>query len=104
MTTQPQIVKFELPKYSQLAANNNIQGTTLVKITVNEHGQITHFGMQKSSGSSLLDAAALESIPSWKLKPALDQNGKPVAAEMVVPFVFRITRSLNTIQVAPVRR
>ncbi len=77
------------PVYPQAAKRQNIEGEVLLKVEVSEEGKAGDVSIAKSSGSSLLDEAALNAVKKWRFIPAKHAN-KTVAASVVVPIVFRI--------------
>jgi protein TonB len=58
------------PYYPSLAMRNHLEGTATVEIKVDETGAITSANVQKSSGSSVLDEAAIEVVKKrWRFPP-----------------------------------
>ena len=77
-------------KYPHVSRDNNSQGKTFVKFTVNSDGSIQDAEVIKSSGDVYLDKEALrviEAMPKWK--PG-KQRGKPVRVKYTVPVNFRL--------------
>ena len=77
-------------KYPRVSRDNNSQGKTFVKFTVNTDGSIQDTEVIRSSGDIYLDKEAIrviEAMPKWK--PGL-QNGKPVRVKFVLPVNFRL--------------
>jgi TonB family protein len=60
-----------LPKYPQQALEQGIQGTVLLKLTLNIDGEVLKSEVVQSSGSPLLDLAAFSASKSWKFKVEL---------------------------------
>jgi protein TonB len=59
-----------MPDYPKIAIELGQQGTVLLAITVDENGTITDIQVKESSGSNLLDKAALDFVKRhWILKP-----------------------------------
>lgn len=50
----------------------------------------TRMKRPRSSGSNVLERAALETVKNWRFAPAR-RAGDPVAAWVIVPVVFRLT-------------
>ena len=46
--------------------------------------------VEKSSGSRLLDQAAIEAVKSWKFNPG-SKGGKPSRGYALVPIVFNLS-------------
>ncbi|HIA19661.1 MAG TPA: energy transducer TonB, partial [Planctomycetaceae bacterium] len=55
---------------------------------IDEQGSVTRVRVEESSGYLLLDAAAVTSIRTWRVKPA-QRNGQPVAGSWLLPIRFR---------------
>lgn len=79
----------DAPTYPMAARASGVQGTTRVRLFVSVAGTVTAAVVMQSSGSRLLDDAAVASLLRWRFQPAL-RNGEPVAAEVVVPVVFSL--------------
>jgi protein TonB len=77
------------PAYPRSARRNGEQGTVTLRVYVNADGVPAAIELDRSSGSSALDAAALESVKSWRFVPAR-RGTDPVAAWVIVPVVFRL--------------
>jgi len=61
-----------------------------LRVPVREEGVATQMELERSSGSNLLDTAALETVQRWRSAPAR-RAGDRVAAWVIVPAVFRLT-------------
>ena len=70
------------PRYPEAARRRGIEGTVLVTVVVGADGIPIQCHVQRSSGSKLLDDAALRAAWSWRF------DGGPGSAE--IPFVFRL--------------
>ena len=69
-----------LPPYPALSQRMGEQGTTLLKVAIDTTGKVTECTVVTSSGSTRLDAAAVEYVKAnWRWQPPT-QAGKPVAA------------------------
>ncbi|KIG10943.1 energy transducer TonB [Caballeronia concitans] len=77
------------PDYPAMSRRRGETGTTMVKLTVGLSGKIEDVKLQKSSGSSRLDDAALEAVRSSACKP-YKENGEAIRATATVPFVFSL--------------
>ncbi len=65
----------EFPADAKLAGHN---GTVLVSAVITEAGLVEDASVKQSSGSVILDQAAVDAVKNWKLTPALDESGKAV--------------------------
>lgn len=70
------------PEYPAAARRHGIEGTTLLALTVDAGGNVTDVRLGATSGSRLLDEAAVRAARRWRF-----ENG-PGTVE--VPFVFRL--------------
>ena len=69
-----------LPPYPALSQRMGEQGTTLLKVAIDNTGKVTECTVVTSSGSTRLDSAAVEYVKAnWRWQPPT-QAGKPVAA------------------------
>ena len=79
------------PEYPPLALRRGWQGTVRLRVALDPEGHPTQVGLATSSGYPMLDEAALAAVRRWQFRPAT-RLGKPVAATVEVPIVFRINR------------
>jgi len=77
------------PRYPPIARRNGEQGTVTLRVLVTRTGEPGSVTLEKTSGSAILDAAALETVKQWRFVPA-QQDGEPVDASVLVPIVFRL--------------
>ncbi len=60
----------EAPHYPRRAVRERIEGEVTVLLDVDADGRVTAAHVEVSSGSSLLDDAALEQLAKWRFEPA----------------------------------
>jgi len=77
------------PPYPSLARRQGWEGTTLLRVQVTPSGKPSAIQVQRTSGRSALDDAALEAVKRWSFVPAT-QGGTPVSGWVTVPIVFRL--------------
>ncbi len=77
------------PIYPRLARSANIQGKVLLNVVVKADGNPTSVEVSRSSGSSLLDNAAIDAVKKWHFIPAR-KKGRAIEASVVVPIDFKI--------------
>lgn len=77
------------PEYPETARKKGIEGTVILKVSVDADGQPISVTVATSSGHDLLDAEALRTVRSWRFQPAL-AHGQAVAGLVMVPIVFRL--------------
>lgn len=75
---------FPQPEYPAYAIRNRYQGSAWIELKVNEQGQITSVTVQRTSGYSILDEAAVNVVKNrWRFRP-----GKP--RWLLYQFVFQL--------------
>jgi periplasmic protein TonB len=77
------------PEYPAMAKRRGETGTATVRLTVGISGKIENVTLQKSSGSSRLDDAAMEAVRGSACSP-YKENGEAIRATATVPFVFSL--------------
>jgi protein TonB len=78
--------------YPRRAAQEEIEGTVGVRVTVTADGKATACSVTKSSGSDILDGAACKDLERYgRFDPALNDAGDPISAS----WSTRITYKLN---------
>jgi TonB family protein len=76
------------PAYSEEARKAKYQGTVVLWIVVDAQGNVTDPKVVRPLGLGL-DEKALETVRTWKFKPAL-RNGTPVPVRVIVEVSFRL--------------
>jgi protein TonB len=76
------------PPYSEEARKAKYQGTVVLWIIVDATGNVTDARVVKPLGLGL-DEKALDTVRTWKFKPAL-RNGTPVPVRVMVEVSFRL--------------
>jgi TonB family protein len=77
------------PKYSDEARHKGLEGTITFLATVSEQGIAEQIGVLKSFDPGL-KASALQAIQSWRFKPAIGLDGKPIAVRIPIEVTFRL--------------
>lgn len=77
------------PRYPLSARRNGEEGTVLLRVLVTPEGRPGKVELERSSGSAVLDGAALEAVEHWRFVPAR-RGSEPVEAWVRVPLVFRL--------------
>lgn len=77
------------PRYPLAARRAGEQGTVTLKVLVTREGLPARVSVEKTSGSSHLDEAALEAVKTWHFTPAR-LGAEPVESWVLVPVVFRL--------------
>ncbi len=78
------------PKYPPQAARQHQQGKVLLKVLVGIDGHPEEVTIEKSSGSRLLDQAAIDAVKNWMFN-AGSKGGKPSRGYALVPIDFNLS-------------
>ena len=78
-----------LPDYPASAARNGDTGTTTLALLVGTDGRVSSARIQQSSGSRVLDRAALNALSLCKFKPATN-NGAPESGWAQMAYVWKL--------------
>jgi protein TonB len=77
------------PAYPRDARRDGVEGTTVLRVSLDTKGRVTDVAVATSSGDTRLDDAAVRSVRTWKFSPATEDE-KPVAASLRVRVQFRL--------------
>jgi TonB family protein len=77
------------PTYPKDAVEQRLQGDVLVQVEVLSDGAAGQVSVSVSSGSGLLDNAALEAVSKWQFHPA-KRAGTPIVSSIQVPVRFSL--------------
>lgn len=86
----PRLIARVEPTYPSAARKNEVEGTTRVRLLVSADGSVESVGISKSSGSDLLDSAAVDAAGQWEFTPAKDERGRAVRCYVSMPVTFRL--------------
>jgi protein TonB len=78
-----------LPAYPPAAAREGITGTSTLALLVGADGRVSSARIEHTSGSRVLDSAALNALSLCKFKPATN-NGVPEAGWARLAFVWTL--------------
>jgi protein TonB len=84
----PAPVRTVSPLYPQEMRARKISGLVMVKVQIDEKGDVNDAVAVKSSDVAF-EAPAVDALKRWKFKPASDA-GKPVAIAITVPVKFSV--------------
>jgi protein TonB len=85
----PVLVHAVEPRYPDLARQAGAEGTVQVQVSVDVTGRVVEARVVDTDTVASLGRAALEAARGFLFRPAT-QRGRPVAAKVVIPFVFRL--------------
>jgi len=77
------------PQYSDEAQKAKWQGTVVLQCIITVDGRATNLDVVKSPGLGL-DQKALEAVRTWRFRPAIGPNGKPVNVLQTIEVTFRL--------------
>ncbi|MGB8320460.1 MAG: TonB family protein [Ignavibacteriaceae bacterium] len=72
--TKPEIINGDHPVYPSEAVKKNIEGKVKVRFLISKEGDVDRVIIEKTSGSEILDSAAVDYINKLKFTPA-KENG-----------------------------
>lgn len=79
--------KLNAPAYPAISRRMGEEGKLVLRVELDENGQIDKAKVINSSGYERLDSAALTAVKSWQCNPSI-RNGQPVRAVALQPFNF----------------
>ncbi len=78
------------PQYPYLSKQRREEGTVMLRVLVNARGTADQVLVERSSGFSRLDEAAVEVVQKrWRFVPA-KQGDEAVAAWVLIPMIFKL--------------
>ena len=77
------------PGYPAVARRMGLTGEVRLRVTVDKAGHPERVTLHASSGSDVLDRAALDAVRGWRFVPAR-RGDEPLAADVVVPIRFEL--------------
>lgn len=77
------------PDYTDGLRRQKIQGSAFLSVVVTQDGRVASAKVLKASNDEF-GRLALEAVRTWKLKPAMGPDGRPVAVIVPVEVVFRL--------------
>jgi TonB family protein len=91
-STKLNILKSVKAIYPMQAAQKQVQGEVMLKVLVNEQGDVEH--AEVVSGDPVLVPAALDAIRKWKFEPFY-KNGRPIKVATKIPFDFAFSGNVS---------
>lgn len=85
----PRAVVKPAPRYPAAVRAGKLQGVAIVETVIEPDGTLTDPKVLMSEGSAVLGFAVLETLRSWRFKPAT-LNGQPVPVSFVFTVNFKI--------------
>ena len=85
----PACVHCPIPNYSEEARAAKYQGTVILQAVITPEGMATNISVVKGPGKGL-EEKAIEAVKSWRFRPAIGPNGRPVAVMVPIEVTFRL--------------
>ena len=85
----PTCVHCPIPDYSEEARAAKYQGTVVLQVVITPEGVATNISVVKGPGKGL-EEKAIEAVKSWRFRPAIGPNGRPVAVVVPIEVTFRL--------------
>lgn len=85
----PKVIERSPAVYPDEARAKGLEGRVLLRLNISDTGTVANADIQQSSGSEILDNAAIASAMKWRFTPA-QLNGKAVAANIIIPVIFQL--------------
>jgi TonB family protein len=95
LKAKPKFLSGDEAAFSETAKALGHHGSVLVDVEIDRSGTVLAAVLKKSSGSDLLDGAALAAAKTAKFTPALDASGVAVPLKFVVPYGFYQYQSIE---------
>ena len=80
--------------YPEKAKKERLEGKVLLKVEINEKGEVENVYVEKGV-NKLLDEAAVKAVKATKFIPG-EKNGKKVKAEVTIPVKFKLCENKKT--------
>lgn len=84
------------PDYPKQARRTGMEGAVVLMAHIDRSGDVCAMVPVKSSGSRMLDDAAMEQLRLWRFRPGL-KDGQPVESTYTFTFQFVLGKTLNDI-------
>ena len=91
MPAPPKVLKVVHPIYPREAKEQWIEGVVILKMDLSDKGETGQVDVIQSSGSSILDQAAIDAYKQWTFIPAI-KDGKGCASRVQMTFKFRLEK------------
>jgi TonB family protein len=76
-------------KYSEDARKAKFQGVVILQVVVSPDGRAARIEVVSGPGLGL-EEEAVQAVKTWRFKPALGPNRKPVATQIAIEVQFRL--------------
>jgi TonB family protein len=87
--TGPACIYCPAAQFSGAAVKAKVQGTVFLSAVINATGHPVSMSVMRPLPCGL-NTQAIEAVKEWRLKPATDSNGEPVAVRTTIEVVFHL--------------
>ena len=77
-----------IPQYTEQAKAAKYEGTVVLQVVITTKGRAANISVIKPVGMGM-DEAAIRAVKSWKFRPAVGPDGRPVATLVPIELTFR---------------
>jgi Fe(3+) dicitrate transport protein len=84
----PELIAFVEAQYPPLALERHIEGTAVLRLTIDAEGRVTHAELVHAAGHGF-DEAAQEAALAFRFRPAR-RGGTPVASRILYRYAFKL--------------
>lgn len=89
--TTPTLTSRVEPSYPIKELHDGVEGAVVVRFLVDPHGVPLQVSVNRSSGITAFDQAAVEAVKQWRFAPALDAQGRAKISNLLqVQLQFKI--------------
>ena len=92
ITKKPEVVKRSVPRYPVEYARAGIEGVVILKVLIDENGQVSKIEPRYQAEPHLITVAE-QAVKKFKFKPAYFHD-QPQRVWLTIPFTFLIRKSL----------
>jgi TonB family protein len=89
----PRLIKYDRPKYPEMAKVGLLEGTAVLKMRINREGRVDSMTVKVDADESArkgFEEAILATRDTWLFEPAKDENGEPVSTWVKTLIKFRM--------------
>ncbi len=88
---EPEYLSNASPIYPRAARLARIEGVSVLAVEVSIEGLVENLSILTTSGSPILDNAALTAVKRWRFRPAM-VDGMPIESSVTVPVRFTLEK------------
>ncbi len=88
---KPVVISNSPPRYPEFARRKGWEGRVFIRVSVDTSGRPIAVAVAQSSGYSVLDQAALQTVKTWRFRPRV-AGGRAEAGTVDVPVNFSLRR------------